>query len=147
MLGKNGPKNFYSTLFVEISKTDLRDINTSLLTKEALAEMMATLTDSGVLCFHVSNRYYNMVPPIIDAARSLRLAWKLGKDTADDAPAHFRSDWLIVARQPEHLRHLTDVEARPELQRHGGLKWYIPQSTGKHLWRDGDAHDLKSLAK
>jgi serine/threonine protein kinase len=148
MLGKNGPKHFYSALFVEISKTDLRDINTNLLTKEALAEMMTTLTDSGVLCFHVSNRHYNMVPPIIDAARSLHLAWKLGKDTTDDAPAHFRSDWLIVARQPEHLRHLTDVEARPEMKRWGGgLKWYIPQSTGKHLWHDGEVHDLKPLAR
>jgi hypothetical protein len=149
MLGKNGPKNFYSALFVDIARNELRDVNTNLLTKEALGEMMATLTESGVLCFHVSHRYYNMVPPIIDAAKSLRLAWKMGKDQAYDQPAHFSSDWLMVARQPEHLRHLIDVEGRPDPGRPGrpGLKWYLPQSTGKHLWRDGETHDLKALAR
>src|SRR5262249_15500273 len=75
-LGKKGPKKFYSALFVEITRNDLRDINTDLMTREALAEMMDTLTETGVLCFHTSHRYYDFTLPILDAAKSLQLAWK-----------------------------------------------------------------------
>jgi hypothetical protein len=44
VLGKKGPKQFYSALFIDITRNDLRDINTNLFTKEAMAEMMAALT-------------------------------------------------------------------------------------------------------
>ena len=38
-LGKQGPKGFYSALFVEITRNDLRDINTDLLTGVAFAAL------------------------------------------------------------------------------------------------------------
>jgi hypothetical protein len=143
-LAKRGPKNFYSALFVEITVTDLRDINTRLFTKEAMEEMMASLTASGVLCFHVSHRYHDMVPPLVDAAKSLGLAWKMGHDMPDHkaaselARAHFSSQWVMIARRPADLDHLTDTAS---------LKWTVPASTGNYLWRDGAKIDLEPLRR
>lgn len=55
-LSRKSPKKFYSALFVEITRNDLRDINTNLLTKEAVADMINALTETGLLCFHTSQR-------------------------------------------------------------------------------------------
>jgi hypothetical protein len=76
----------------------------------------------------------------------LKLAWRVAKDTGDggrsSVPAHFASEWLVVARKAAYLQHLHNVI---EGERH--LEWSEPESTGKHLWRDGKAHDLKPLAR
>lgn len=144
-LTKKGPKKFYSALFVEAARNDLRDINTELMTREAIAEMMNSLTETGVLCLHTSHRYHDLVPPIIDAASSLHFAWKVGKDTGGYARgdrAHFGSEWVMVARRAEYLDHLTDAKMKDQQ-----LDWFVPESTGKHLWRDGQPHDLAPLAR
>jgi hypothetical protein len=138
------PRSYYSALFVDITRNDLRDINTDLLTKEAVADMMASLTETGVLCFHTSHRYHDLVPPIIDAAASLRLSWKLGKDgyyEGGDA-GHFSSEWVMIARKPAYLQHLNNVQTKEQ-----NLHWDTPPSTGRHLWRDGQEHDLIPLAR
>jgi hypothetical protein len=143
MAGKNGPRSYYSALFIEIARNDLRDIDTDLLTKESLAEMMANLTETGVLCFHTSHRYHNLKPPIIDAAKSLNLAWKVGNEPGYYVRSafHLGSEWVVVARKAEYLRHLVDVKTDQQK-----LEWSVPASTGQHLWRDGQPHDLKPLA-
>ena len=143
-LVKKGPKKFYSALFVEITRNDLRDVNTNLLTKEALADFMGSLTEHGVVCFHTSHRYHDMTLPLIDAAQSLKLAWKVGKDMGNTSPGtrtHFSSEWVVIARTAEDLQHLTNV-----LTDDRQLTWTVPASTGMHLWRDGQPHDLKPLA-
>lgn len=129
-----------------MTRNDLRDINTDLLTRESIADMMASLTESGILCFHISHRYHNLEPPIVDAAASLQLSWKVGKDTHYDKsgkgrPSHYNSVWVMIARRERYLRHLTDVDTKDQ-----HLEWTIPETTGKRLWRDGQEHDLTPLA-
>jgi hypothetical protein len=147
-LARKSPKKYYSALFIDVTRTDLRDINTDLLTKEALADAMSTLKETGVVCFHTSHRYHDLPPAIIDAAKSLNLAWKVGRDMGPDYQqgprTHFGSEWVVVARKAEYLAHLTDVKGG---DRFSGLTWSVPESTGKHLWRDGQPHDLKALAR
>lgn len=144
-IAKNGPKRFYSALFVDLTRNDLRDINTALMTKEALADMMDCLTEKGVVCFHTSHRYHDLVPAIADAADSLKLACKHVHDLGDHKQrtwAHFGSEWVMVARKAADLRHLTSVKT-------GGrnFEWSIPASTGEHLWRDGETPRLDALAR
>jgi hypothetical protein len=144
-LRKQGPKRFYGALFVDLTRNDLRDISTDLLTKEALADMIDCLSETGILCFHTSHRYHDLVPPIVDAASSLNLAWKVGKDMhyrPDAVSSHFTSEWVMVARKADYLRHLTSVNTAERK-----IEWSVPASTGQHLWRDGQAHDLQSLAR
>lgn len=139
------PKNFYRAWFVDVTRNDLRDINTSLLTKESLADMMDTTAPDGILCFHVSHRYHDLVAPVVDAAASLQFAWKVGNDLVQGRSridSHFGSEWIMVARRPEHLEHLKSTKT-DEYR----LDWSIPASTGKHLWRDGQPHNLNSLLR
>jgi hypothetical protein len=144
-IAKKSPKNFYRAMFVDVTRNDLRDIHTDLLTKEALAEMMDSLTDDGALCFHVSHRYHNLVPPIIDAADSLKLSWKCANDLGtqgNEIRTHFGSEWVMVTRDPANLRHLVSIKRDQR-----GLEWSVPRSTGRHLWRDGQAPNLDALTR
>ncbi len=45
--------------------------------------LMSKLTDDGIVCYHTSNRYYQMAPIIASAARELKLACIVGKDNPD----------------------------------------------------------------
>jgi hypothetical protein len=143
-LARKGPKQFYSALFMEISREDLRDVNTTLMTKEGMAELMGSLRENGVLCYHTSHRYHDFIPPLVDAAKSLGYAWKLGKDEGnwkdglDRSEEHFSSEWFVVARKPAYLEFLRN---------HQKVDWSVPEATGRHLWRDGQPHDLKPLAR
>ena len=143
-IAKQAPRNFYRAMFVDVTRNDLRDINTALLTKEAIAEMMSCLTEDGTLCFHVSHRYYDLIPPIVDAAASLSLSWKSVQDMSTSSSkdrTHFSSTWVVLARKPAHLRHLTSIK-----QGERSLEWSVPPSTGRHLWRDGQAPNPNPLS-
>jgi hypothetical protein len=142
-LARKGPKKFYSALFADIAREDLRDVNTSLMTVEGMAELMGSLNERGVLCYHISHRYHDFGRPLADAAKKLGLACKIGKDLPermkDDEPkdlAHFGSVWFVVARKAEYLDHLRNQ---------GTVEWSVPEATGRHLWHDGQPHDLKPL--
>jgi hypothetical protein len=144
-LARKGPKKFYSALFVEITREDLRDVNTSLMTQEGMAELMGSLRDDGILCYHTSHRYHDFPLALADAAKSLGHAWKVGKDLFHDperfgakAEGHFGSEWFVVARKARYLDRLRDWR---------DVRWVVPEATGKHLWRDGRPHDLKPLER
>jgi hypothetical protein len=141
---KKAPKNYYAALFVDVTRNDLRDINTDLFTRESVADMMASLTETGVLCVHTSHRYHNLVPPLVDAAASLKLSWKTGRDfnVQKGRSGHFSSEWVMIARKSAYLDHLTDVNTKDRR-----IEWNTPKSTGKHLWHDGQEHDLEPLAR
>jgi hypothetical protein len=142
-LARKGPKQFYSALFAEITREDLRDVNTSLMTVEGMADLMGSLNERGVLCYHVSHRYHNFALPLADAAKKLGFACKMAKDRtdrtklADREEEHFGSAWFVVARKAEYLEHLRNQ---------GDVEWSVPEATGRHVWRDGQPHDLKPLA-
>jgi hypothetical protein len=142
-LARKGPKQFYSALFMEISREDLRDVNTTLMTKEGIAELMSSLREDGVLCYHTSHRYSDFIPPLADAAKSLGYAWKAAQDQhfrkdGPDPEEHFSSQWFMIARKAAYLDHLHN---------HMDVKWSVPEATGRHLWRDGQPHDLKPLTR
>jgi hypothetical protein len=84
-----------------------------------------------------------MVPPLVDAANALGLAWTRAKDDGRDPTdarrwiwPHYSSEWLVIARRPAYLEHLKDT---------GTIRWTVPPATGEHLWRDGGKHDLEPL--
>jgi hypothetical protein len=141
---KKSPRDYYSALFVDVTRNDLRDINTDLFTRESVADMMASMTETGVLCFHTSHRYHNLVPPLVDAAASLKLSWKVGKDFNFEKgrSGHFSSEWVMIARKPAYLEHLTDVNTKDRR-----IEWTTPKSSGRHVWHDGQEHDLEPLAR
>jgi hypothetical protein len=50
-LRQKGPRSFYSALFLEVTRNDIQDINTSLLTTEALANSWTPLQPKGWYAF------------------------------------------------------------------------------------------------
>jgi hypothetical protein len=144
-LASKGPKKFYRALFVEITREDLREVNTALMTVEGMAGLMGSVGEKGVLCYHISHRYHDFSRPLADAARKLGFACKLAKDSTFRAlpkgpderdEAHFSSAWFVVARRAADLDHL---ETR------GDVEWSVPRALGKNLWRDGQPHDLDRI--
>jgi hypothetical protein len=80
-----------------------------LLTEEAIRAQVAVLTDAGVLAFHISNRYYDLAPPIAAAANDLGLTI-IGKSHTPGAvrePGETPSRWLAASRDPATIAHLT----------------------------------------
>jgi hypothetical protein len=138
-LRDKGPRKFYCALFVEVTRDDLRDINTTLLTREAQAEFVDSLTPFGVLCFHVSHRYHNLVPLVVDVANANGFAWKHARDDgADHAEGHWSSEWVMVARRAADLEFLENTKT---------TAWDVPPATGQHVWTDQGKHDLDSLKR
>ncbi len=98
---KHGGARFYRVILVELYKGDLRNLHEDLLTREGMAMLLGKLRDDGILCYHVSHRYYNLEPIVAAAAKALGLACVLGHDGADwrDEPGHFTSSWVMVAQE------------------------------------------------
>jgi hypothetical protein len=118
MLEKHGKDKFYKVIVVETYKLPVIEVHKELLTKEGLQLLMSKLTDDGIVCYHTSNRYYQLAPIIASAARELKLACIVGKD---DEPGVFRfsSEWVMVARSEKHLAHLKKDE-------HHEVEWKEP---------------------
>jgi hypothetical protein len=89
-----------------------------LLTREALRLYLAKLAPGGVLAFHITNRHVRLEPMLGALARAEGLHAMAQEDKlenqADDDRGLFPSDWVIMARRPEHLGSLaTDTRWRP----------------------------------
>jgi hypothetical protein len=133
-LASKAPRSFYHAVFVEVCPRDrLDDLNVAMMTKEGIASLFETLAPKGVLCFHTSNRYINVVPVLADVADSLGLACKVGSDRGGGyVRGQFSSEWVLLARDPAHLDHLRDtlINGQPV------LTWKTPKATGQPCWTD-----------
>jgi len=79
-----------------------------LLTAEAVADELRTVKSDGLIAFHVSNRYYDLAPPIATAATQLGLT-VLERSHAPGAvrePGETPSRWLVASREPGAIAEL-----------------------------------------
>jgi hypothetical protein len=140
-LRDKGPRGFYCALFMDVTRDDLRDINTALLTREAQTEFIESLAPHGVVCFHTSHRYHDLVPPLADAAKANGFAWKRAHDAGSERridDGHWASEWVMVARTAGDLEFLGNTKT---------ITWDIPPATGEHVWTDKGKHDLEPLKR
>lgn len=81
-----------------------------LMTREALALYLRKLRPGGVVAFHLSNRYLDLRPVVVELARDARLAGALGETnatTADREKLWYGSRWVVLARSARDLNALT----------------------------------------
>ena len=129
MIEKKGGERFYQAIVFETYKLPDAGLHKELLTKEAMQMMMSKVRDDGLVCYHTSNRYYDIAPIIAAAAKELKLACIVGKDAGffyREEPGHdhrFSSEWVIVARSPKHLAHL---KPPPDFEKYAGEYASIP---------------------
>ena len=110
MIEKHGGERFYQVIVVETYKLPVTGIHKELLTKDALEMLMSKVRDDGILCYHTSNRYYDLGPIIASAAKDLKFACVASQYAywnSDRANDHrFSSSWVMVARDEKYLPQL-----------------------------------------
>jgi hypothetical protein len=135
-----GPESFYHMMVVDAFSSDA--IPAHLITKQGIEMYFKHLVEDGILCVHTSNRFVDLPLVVGDVAADLGYSAKTGKDPAPyNKVGHFTSEWVMVARKPQYLRHLGDPPGfrealRAQKQQLAPL-WSVTDSHGgRYLWTD-----------
>jgi hypothetical protein len=101
------PDSTFDLILLDAFSSDAIPVH--LLTREALALYMRKLRSGGIVLLHISNRYLELQPVVVELARDARLAGAVGDH---DVTAQERlelkhgSRWVALARSPSTLAAL-----------------------------------------
>jgi SAM-dependent methyltransferase len=100
-LEREQPEGF-DVLAVDAFSSD--SIPVHLITREALATYLRHMKPDGIVAFHVSNRFLNLIPVVARIAKELEVHATLVSDDPDeDDERRSRSDWVLVSRDEKAL--------------------------------------------
>ncbi|OGA72621.1 MAG: hypothetical protein A3G81_21650 [Betaproteobacteria bacterium RIFCSPLOWO2_12_FULL_65_14] len=123
-LEREAPQGF-DVLAVDAFSSDAIPVH--LITKEALAVYLKHVKPDGIVAFHVSNRFLDLIPVVARLARERGADAVLVNDDPDDEDDSERSksDWVLVSRDPAALKRPAIVErgAQPAEDRAGWRTW------------------------
>ncbi|MEQ9056073.1 MAG: fused MFS/spermidine synthase [Roseovarius confluentis] len=107
-----------------------------LTTDEAIGLYLDRLTETGILVFHISNRYYDIGLPLSRSAdaRGIHMWRQLTGPDASDDPGYRASDVALLARDPAHAAGVL-----------ASGKWKSVTSDGQPPWTDDRANALSIL--
>jgi SAM-dependent methyltransferase len=108
-LEREAPQGF-DVLAVDAFSGDAIPVH--LITREALALYLKHLKPDGIVAFHVSNRFLDLIPVVQRIAAENGAQAVLVQDDPDEDEERSRSDWVLVSRSQEAL-------ARPALKERG----------------------------
>jgi hypothetical protein len=124
--------NQFSVLAVDAFSGD--SIPMHLITDEAVRAFMKQLSSTGILAYHVSNRFLNLPPVLAEIATKENLTGVVVEDPAQSNNAlHSSSTWVLLARDAKTLE---GIEASKPLER----------KEGAPFWTD-DFNNLLSVIK
>ena len=109
-----------------------------LLSREALRVYRARLTPSGLLVFHISNRYFDLAPVVAGLAQDAGLEWRVRKEELSD-PEEIRrgsipSTWAVLTSDAAALGVLT-----------ADRRWRRVPPNGADVWTDDHSSLLSAL--
>jgi SAM-dependent methyltransferase len=112
-LEREPPQNF-DVLAVDAFSSDAIPVH--LITKEALGIFLKHVKSDGIVAFHVSNRFLNLIPVVARLAKEHGAHAVLVNDDPDDEDDSLRSksDWVLVSRDPAALEREAIVEGGAE---------------------------------
>ena len=143
---KKGGERFYHLIVVEIYKEPDHNVLKELMTKEAMVMLMSKLYEDGVICYHTSNRYYDHVSILGSVAKDLGYGCLVGRNFEHrrDGMSDFSSEWVMVARKQEYLRHL---KAPPGYEKENDSPyWFRPPRTDKYFaWTDKGEKSFRGI--
>jgi spermidine synthase len=122
-LEREAPQNF-DVLAVDAFSSDAIPVH--LITKEALAVYLKHVKNDGVVAFHVSNRFLQLIPVVARIAKEQGAQAVLVNDDPDDEDESLRSrsDWVLVSRDPAALkREPITTSAQPAEERPEWRTW------------------------
>ena len=96
-LTREAPQQF-DVLVVDAFSGDAIPLH--LLTTEAIALYKKHLARDGIIAFHVSNQYLNLVPEIAQLAIATNMQSRLIDSAGDEAAGTYRSTWVLLTNSP-----------------------------------------------
>jgi len=96
-----GQENAFDILVLDTFSSD--SIPAHLVTKEALAIYLQSITPDGVIAAHISNRYLDLKPVFWQLAQIYNLHMVVIGDAAENNPAAFPSEWVLLTRNASLL--------------------------------------------
>jgi SAM-dependent methyltransferase len=122
-LEREAPQAF-DVLAVDAFSSDAIPVH--LITREALQTYMRHMKPDGIVAFHVSNRFLDLVPVVARLAAELKLhAVLVSDDPEEDDPHRSRSDWVLVSRDAKALEApaITEAGGAPAEDQPGWRTW------------------------
>jgi len=101
------PQNF-DVLAVDAFSSDAIPVH--LITREALALYLRHVKPDGIVAFHVSNRFLDLVPVVARLARENGAHAVAVYEGAAEEDSRTQSDWVLVSRDPKALKE-KEIEA------------------------------------
>lgn len=101
------PDSTFDLILLDAFSSDAIPVH--LLTREAVALYMRKLRRNGILLLHISNRYLDLRPVVVELARDGRLAGAIGDHdvtTQERLELKHGSRWVALARSPLTLATL-----------------------------------------
>ncbi len=111
------PPQRFDVLAIDAFSSDAIPVH--LITSEAVQVYKRHLAPGGVIAFHVTNRFLNLIPVVDALAKANGLS---AINIADDNPGRFgsRSDWMLLSEnqalleRPELADYATEIVPRPD---------------------------------
>jgi len=103
----DAPDGTFDLIVIDAFSSD--SVPVHLLTREAMAGYFAKLAPGGILAFHITNRYMDLVPVVAASAAANGLAGLIGRSAVNTIdPETFRTSSIVaaMARQPADLERL-----------------------------------------
>jgi SAM-dependent methyltransferase len=122
-LEREAPQNF-DVLAVDAFSSDAIPVH--LITKEALGVYLRHVRPDGIVAFHVSNRFLDLIPVVARLAKEQGAhAVLVSDDPDDDDSVRSRSDWVLVSRDAAALKRpaIVDAGAQPAEDRPEWRTW------------------------
>ncbi len=123
----------YDALIVDAFSSDAIPVH--LLTKEAAEIYLSRLSQTGVLAFHISNRYYDLRPQLAALAKTLGLVAVFRQDVPDKkkTPLATESHWVVMAQDGRPIEVLKKQ------------RWTVLSDQGARVWTDDRSNALSAL--
>ncbi|HKX37325.1 MAG TPA: fused MFS/spermidine synthase, partial [Burkholderiales bacterium] len=108
------PPRRFDVLAVDAFSSDAIPVH--LITREALGVYLKHVKPDGIVAFHVSNRFLDLIPVVARLAREHGVHVVLVSDDPDEEedPRRSRTDWVLVSRDPAALERAEIVARKPE---------------------------------
>ncbi len=109
VLEREAPRSF-DVLAVDAFSSDAIPVH--LVTREALGTYLGHVKPDGIVAFHVSNRFLDLIPVVARVALENGAHAVLVSDDPDEDedPRRSRSDWVLVSRAPAALKRAAIVQ-------------------------------------
>jgi spermidine synthase len=129
------PPQKYDVLAIDAFSGDAIPVH--LITREAVALYREHLAPGGILAFHVSNKFLNLVPVVHQEAQNAGLGdvYIVSQDDDDNTGA-YESDWMLMTDNSEFLAKHKVQDSTSEITSKPGLR----------LWTD-DYNSLLPILK